>query len=49
MRLRESENEGLIKRDYFNETPPRVEYSLTKKGEGLLKSLKPLIMWAEKH
>jgi DNA-binding HxlR family transcriptional regulator len=32
IRLKEMEKEGLITRRSFNETPPRVEYSVTKKG-----------------
>jgi len=46
-RLKELENEGIIRREYYNETPPRVEYSLTDKGEGLLDALNSLMVWAE--
>jgi len=46
-RLKELEEKGLVKRKPYNEVPLRVEYSLTKKGEKLLKVLKPLIKWAE--
>jgi len=46
-RLKELEEENLIMRKSFNEVPPRVEYSLTKKGQKLMESLLPLIKWAE--
>lgn len=46
-RLKELEEENLILRKLFNEVPPKVEYSLTKKGEKLTKALLPLIVWAE--
>lgn len=40
VRLREMEKEGLINRKIYPETPPRVEYTITEKGE----ALKPVIM-----
>ena len=40
LRLKEMEKSGLIKREVFNETPIRIEYSVTEKG----KALKPIIM-----
>jgi len=41
-RLREMEEEGLIKRTVFHETPLRVENRLTKKGLALKPILKQL-------
>jgi DNA-binding HxlR family transcriptional regulator len=35
-RLRELEAEGLVERRSFAESPPRVEYRLTEKGQALL-------------
>lgn len=49
LRLKELDKEGVILRTACNETPPRVEYSLTPKGKSLLRSLHPLIQWAEKR
>ena len=43
------EREELIKRDVYPETPPRVEYSLTKKGNELKTALLPLLQWLQKH
>lgn len=43
--LRELEADGLIIRTKYAETPPRVEYSLSKKGEALLPTLKALSDW----
>lgn len=48
-RLRELAKEGIIKREEFAEIPPRVEYSLTKKGKQLRKALIPMINWSEKQ
>jgi len=44
--LRELESDGLIIRKKYAETPPRVEYSLSKKGQMLLPLLKMLSDWA---
>ena len=44
--LRELQAQGLIRRESFAEIPPRVEYSLTKDGAKLRKSIIPLLRWA---
>lgn len=44
--LKELQAEGLIRRESFAEIPPRVEYSLTKDGVELRKSIIPLLKWA---
>lgn len=46
-RLKELEKEQIVKRKVYSEIPPRVEYSLTKRGTQLMKALIPLIRWAE--
>ena len=40
---------GLIKRDSYLETPPRVEYSLTAEGSELRGAIHPLLTWAAKR
>lgn len=44
--LKMLEADGLILRVAFPEILPRVEYSLTKKGESLLPLINNLILWA---
>jgi DNA-binding HxlR family transcriptional regulator len=36
LRLRALEEEGIVERTTFAEVPPRVEYSLTEKGQALV-------------
>lgn len=43
--LRDMENDGLINRHIFPEVPPRVEYSLTEKGESLFSIFLELRRW----
>lgn len=47
--LRELEADGLVHRKVFAEVPPRVEYSLTTKGEAALPIVLSLSMWGMKH
>ena len=42
------EREGLIERKVYPETPPRVEYSLTKEGKELKAALMPLVEWVRR-
>ena len=46
--LRAIETDGLINREVFNEIPPRVEYSVTKRGETLMPILKTMYAWGAK-
>lgn len=45
--LRLLEADGLLKRKVFAEIPPRVEYTLTKRGRALLKVVKAMKDWGE--
>jgi DNA-binding HxlR family transcriptional regulator len=45
-RLKELEAEGIVRRDVIPETPVRVEYTLTKKGESLRPILIAINDWA---
>jgi len=44
--LKRLQNEQLLKRESFAEIPPRVEYSLTKDGQGLREAVVPILKWA---
>lgn len=37
---------GMIQRTSYNEIPPRVEYSLTEKGESVIPILQSICRWA---
>lgn len=47
-RLTELEKLGIVQRKVYPETPPRVEYSLTKKGWELADILRQFANWAKK-
>lgn len=44
--LKELEKANIIRREAFNEIPPRVEYSLTEDGQKLGDAAVPLLRWA---
>jgi DNA-binding HxlR family transcriptional regulator len=47
--LRELEKDKLINRKVYAEVPPRVEYSLTSKGESVIPILEALCNWGEEY
>ena len=47
--LRELERDGLVNRKVYAEVPPKVEYSLTAKGESVIPILKLLCDWGEEY
>lgn len=44
-RLQELTETGLLKRQRYDEIPPRVEYRLTEDGRELHQRLEPLVEW----
>lgn len=47
--LKMLEGDGLVSRKAFPEVPPRVEYSLTEKGQSLLPLIDSLLSWATEN
>lgn len=45
--LRHLERDGILTRQLFPEIPPRVEYTLSKRGMGLLTPVTALVSWIE--
>ena len=45
--LRHLERDGIVSRKLYPEVPPRVEYTLTERGHGLLVPVIGLITWIE--
>lgn len=45
--LRELERDGLVERVVYAEVPPKVEYSATKDGIGLMPAFKEMHSWWE--
>lgn len=43
--LRELESDGLIHREVYPVVPPKVEYSLTKRGKSLFPILEAMYQW----
>ena len=48
-RLKELEAEEIVRRSVYDETPVRVEYELTVKGEALQPALKALKQWSHDY
>lgn len=47
--LRELEAEGLVTRKVYTQVPPKVEYSLTERGQSLMPILDQLCDWRYEH
>jgi DNA-binding HxlR family transcriptional regulator len=47
--LRQLESHGLVERAIFPEVPPRVEYSLTRRGWSITEPLMGMYEWAAEH
>lgn len=48
-RLDDLESHGIISKERFNEVPPRIEYSLTVKGQDLIPVLRAMAAWGDKY
>lgn len=46
-RLKDLEQEGIVKREVFPETPVRIEYSLTDKGKALEPIIREIEKWSQ--
>ncbi|MEH7124594.1 helix-turn-helix domain-containing protein [Bacillus sp. JJ1532] len=46
-RLKDLENQGIVKREVFPETPVRIEYSLTEKGLALEPIMREIEEWSK--
>lgn len=47
--LKDLEGQGLVNREQFNEIPPHVEYSATKKAADLKPIYEAMSEWGEKY
>ena len=47
--LRTLEADGLVNRRFYQEVPPRVEYSLTDTGRSLVPIILELTVWAQNN
>ena len=47
--LKELEKDQLIIRKEYPQIPPKVEYSLSDKGQSLMQILDQLCIWGENH
>lgn len=48
-KLRTLEQDGIIKRKIYAEVPPRVEYSLTRRGQSLKKIFQAMQEWGSQQ
>lgn len=47
--LKELEKDNLISRKEYPQIPPKVEYSLSKRGKSLIPILDAICVWGEKN
>lgn len=47
--LKELEADGLVHREEYPQIPPKVEYSLTERGESLIPLLDGLCEWGDRN
>ena len=47
--LKEMETDGIIDRKEYSQIPPKVEYSLTEKGESLMPIVNAICLWGEEN
>lgn len=47
--LKELEADGLIRRTEYPQVPPKVEYTLTERGNSLMMVLDQLCVWGEQN
>ena len=47
--LKELLADGMIRRQQYDEIPPRVEYELTEKGKTAMPILRAVCFWSQQH
>ena len=47
--LKELDADGLVHREEYPQIPPKVEYSLTERGQSLIPILDQLCAWGDEH
>ena len=47
--LKELEADGLVHREEYPQIPPKVEYSLTERGQSLMVVLKQMCVWGKEN
>ncbi|MGN1344590.1 MAG: winged helix-turn-helix transcriptional regulator [Traorella sp.] len=47
--LKDLEQNGIVKREQFNEIPPHVEYSLSTSGKEMYKIFYEMALWGSKY
>lgn len=48
-RLRELQDAGIVSRRRYREVPPRVEYSLTERGQALRQVIREMERWGRRQ